>query len=90
MSQLVHLSPTKKSITRSKLMEKQSASQLMADNLQQLLEILGKQRKEDFHQQIRAIQDLGGLTKRWTWTWTWTSRMLNGGLRPVDLPIEVH
>ena len=26
-----------------------------------------------------------GLTK--TWTWTWTSRMLNGGLRPVDLLI---
>ena len=24
-----------------------------------------------------------GLTKRWTWTWT--TRMLNGGLRPVDL-----
>ena len=28
------------------------------------------------------------LPKRWTWTWT--SRMLNGGLRPVDLSIEVH
>ena len=31
-------------------------------------------------------KDAGHLTKRWTWT----SRMLNGGLRPVDLPIEVH
>ena len=88
----VHLvavsSNTKKSIRRSELMEKQSASQLMADNLQQLLEIFGKQLKEDFHQQIRAIEDLVGLTKRWTWTWT--SRMLNGGLQPVDLPIAVH
>ena len=88
----VHLaavsSNTEKSIRRSELMEKQSASQLMADNLQQLLEILGKQLKEDFHQQIRAIEDLVGLTKRWTWTWT--SRMLNGGLQPVDLPIAVH
>ena len=66
----VHLaavsSNTEKSIRRSELMEKQSASQLMADNLQQLLEILGKQLKEDFHQQIRAIEDLVGLTKRWT------------------------
>ena len=39
-------------------MVKQSASQL-ADNLQQLLYNLGKQQKEKFHQQIRAIEDLG-------------------------------
>ena len=31
------------------------------------------------------IYVLPGLTK--TWAWTWTSRMLNGGLRSVDLLI---
>ena len=59
----VHLaavsSTTEKTFRRSELVEKQSASQLMADNLQQLLDNLGKQLKEDFNQQIRAIEDLG-------------------------------
>lgn len=59
----VHLtvisSNTEKTTLRSDLVSKQSESQLIAENLQQLLINLGKQLNDDFARQNRAIEDIG-------------------------------